>query len=306
MKGFSSLLPTWKYPKNNIARMKKDALLFIFLLISLPFIMGSSFPESNRGWNSATLEISSSRINKLLEKNKNSNSTYMELYGSELESKKEESNDDISELLDDEYHINRYLGIPKHIGIRMPSETKEKLIKVPCRTIRTDDFEYIFDKATGVPKFTFFQVMKKSFPGSAFNLPEVEKVVFWQHRRYSGEKVFMVEFVLRDNDSFEALEAYMYEKYGDEWKDAYGQSKIISKVDSWKYGDTSIRLVETRTMGKPGSAPVSIFSLAFLDIERTEGVINYLHTLMKLAPDIGMNAQLSIPKATNSDNSCVK
>ena len=292
MKNLASPLSSQKYSKINIGRMKKNTSLFICLFISLPLIMGFTFPESNRGWNSATLEISASRLDNLLKRNKNTYSTNMELYGSNFQLIKNVGLDNCSESLDDEYHINRYLGIPRHNGIRIPTETKEKLLKEPGRKIRTYDFEYTFDDFKGVPKFTFFQVMKKSLPGSVFNLPEVEEVVFWQHRLYFGEKVFMVEFVIKDKEIFESLEEYMLDKYGDEWKDDYGGRKIVNNVDSWKYGSTSIRLVRTK-MSSEGLAFTNTYSLAFLDIERTEGVINYLYALMKLAPDIGINLQSS-------------
>ena len=290
MKTLPSSLSTMKHINIHIPRMKKVALLFIYLLISLPIIMGFSFPESNRGWKSATLDISASRLKKLLEKNKNTFSENLELYGSDFESKENLSVDVVSKLLDDEFYINRYLGVPRHIGIKIPTETKVKLLKDLDRKIRTDDFEYTFDNVTGEPKFIFFKVIKKSFPGSVFSLPEVKKVVFWQHRRYSSEKTFMVEFVITDKDIFESLEEHMYEKYGDEWKDEYSKGKIFSNVDSWKYGGNSIRLVRTKIL-KKGLEPVNMYSLAFLDIERTENVNNYMYTLMKLAPDIEVNAQ---------------
>lgn len=272
------------YPRSNIHRI-------VWLILTVPILMGFTFPESNRGWLSATLDISLKSLDELYKSSKSAGTTHMELYGHELPSSGDRY--DYSELFDDDYHMNRYFGISRYIDLSIPGETEGKLLQDPNRKIRTDDFAYTLDDFAGVPKFTFFKIIKKSLPGSAFNLLEVETVIFWLHRKYSGDKVFMVEFVLKTEEAFKSLEKYFGEKYGEKRDDAYGRWKLLSAAQVWTHEGTSIRLIETQTFSQ-GWASGSMFSLVFLDIDRTENVIEYLHTLMKLAPDIKMDTKPSL------------
>lgn len=231
--------------------------------------MGFTFPESNRGWLSATLDISLKSLDELYKSSESAGTTHMELYGHELPSSGDRY--DYSELFDDDYHMNRYFGISRYIDLSIPGETEGKLLQDPNRKIRTDDFAYTLDDFAGVPKFTFFKIIKKFLPGSAFNLLEVETVIFWLHRKYSSDKVFMVEFVLKTEEAFKSLEKHFGEKYGEKRDDAYGRWKLLSVAQVWTHEGTSIRLIETQTFSQ-GWASGSTFSLVFLDIDRTENV----------------------------------
>lgn len=238
----------------------------------------------------------------------------MKLYGSEVP-KPGGPRYDYSELFDDEYHLPRYfVGIS--IGISIPNETKKILLEDPAKKIQTEDFAYTLDDAEGVPKFIFFRIIKKSLPGSAFNLSEVKKVIFWLHRKYSGDKVFMVEFVFKHRDIFmdieffNSLKQHFINKYSEANSDhSFGRWKLLSAVDIWTHEGTSIRLLENWTLSV-GQVTRKTYSLAFLDIERTEDVLDYLHTWMKLAPKIRIKSKPELPennkKAHEADKEIIK
>ncbi len=301
--------------ENMWFRIFYSSLFYTFLLhcLLMPWSVLASMPiESNRGLSEATLDISSERLESLHQSIPSSSREFMVLYGQFIPDT-HSRRDVLFEDLSDEYHMKRYFDFK----IKIPKKVKDALKNVNTE-IKLEDFSFrnIFPGGIkGIPKFTFYKIVKTAFPGHVFKLEYISKVVFWQHITYSGKQVFMIEFFFNDNSKYNELTKDFLAKYGKGKDWSMGRRFFYTRASYWEAEDLSFRSIYIEHhLRRPIEREISI---ALIDSVRMRGVVNYINTIYQLSPSavrgsshkesnlkiefIGINRNLSWHKLQEKD-----